>query len=43
MKLNTMDEEIDVFVEDGRLRTDHRFTLWGRDFLTLRYSMRRKG
>lgn len=43
VKLNTMDEEIDVFVEDGRLRTDHRFTLWGRDFLTLRYSMRRKG
>ena len=27
VKLNTMDEEIDVFVEDGRLRTDHRFTL----------------
>jgi hypothetical protein len=41
LKLPTMGEEIDVFVEDGRLKTDHSFYFGGYRFLTLHYSMQR--
>ena len=41
VKLNTMGEAVHVYVRDGDLFTDHRFSLWGRDFLTLRYRMTR--
>lgn len=34
-----LDEEIHVFDDAGILRTEHRFLVWGRTFLTLRYSM----
>ena len=39
IKLPTMSEEIDVFVKNGELRTDHRFFLSGSLFLNLQYSM----
>jgi hypothetical protein len=42
IKLNTFDEEIDVYVVDGELKTDHRFYLSGILFLTLFYSIERK-
>lgn len=35
-------EELDVYVEDGELRADHAFALFGLPFLTLRYRMSRK-
>jgi hypothetical protein len=41
LKLVTFDEEIEVYVEDGQLRTDHRFYLAGLNFLTLFYTMDR--
>ncbi len=41
LRLRAFGEEIDVFVEKGRLRTEHRFTLGGVVFLTLHYEMRR--
>jgi hypothetical protein len=42
LKLPTMDEEIDVFVQDGQLKTDHRFYLGNLRFLTLHYTIERK-
>ena len=33
------DERIEVFVEDGELKTDHSFTLGGIRFLTLHYDI----
>ena len=39
IKLPTFNEEIEVYVEDEQLRTDHRFYLAGLNFLTLHYSM----
>jgi hypothetical protein len=42
-KLNNFDEEIDVYVIDGDLRTDHRFFLAGIRFLTLYYTIDRVG
>lgn len=41
LKLVSFDEEIDVYVEDGSLRTDHRFYLGGIRFLTLFYDIER--
>ncbi len=41
MKLTNFDEEIDVYVEDGELKTDHRFYLGGIRFLTLYYTIER--
>jgi hypothetical protein len=41
LKMPTMDEEIEVYIQDGQLRTDHRFYLGGSRFLTLYYSMAR--
>jgi hypothetical protein len=41
LKLPTMGEEIDVFVDDGRLKTDHSFYFGGYRFLTLHYTMER--
>ena len=41
VKLPTLDEEIEVYVEDGQLKTDHRFYLAGLNFLTLYYTMER--
>ncbi len=43
LKLTNFDEEIDVFVEDGSLKTDHRFYLGGVRFLTLHYEIDRAG
>jgi len=42
LELPTMDEEIDVYVEQGQLKTEHRFYLSGSRFLTLHYSIARK-
>ena len=42
IKLHSFDEEIDVYVEDGELKTDHRFYLSGIPFLTLLYEIERK-
>jgi len=42
LKLPTMGEEIDVYVQNGQLRTDHRFYFGQNRFLTLYYSMERK-
>jgi hypothetical protein len=42
LKMPVMDEEIDVFVEAGHLRTEHRFYLGGWLFLTLHYAIERK-
>jgi uncharacterized membrane protein len=41
LKLPTLDEEIEVFVRDEQLRTEHRFYLAGLNFLTLHYTMER--
>ena len=41
LKMPTFDEEIEVYVHDGQLRTDHRFYLSGFNFLTLHYTMER--
>jgi len=41
LKLPTFDEEIEVYVEEGQLKTDHRFYLAGLNFLTLYYTMER--
>jgi len=41
LRLPTFGEEIAVYVQDGQLRTDHRFYLSGQNFLTLYYSMER--
>jgi len=42
IRLDSFHEEIDVYVEEGELKTDHRFSLWGVTFLTLRYEISRK-
>lgn len=42
LKLPTIGEEIDVYVKDGELRTDHRFYFGESRFLTLYYRMERK-
>ena len=42
IKLHSFDEEIDVYVADGELKTDHRFYLSGIPFLTLFYEIDRK-
>lgn len=41
LKLASFDEEIDVFVEDGELKTEHRFYLWGIQFMVLHYGIER--
>jgi len=41
LKLSNFDEEIDVYVSDGELKTDHRFYLNGIRFLTLHYAIER--
>ncbi len=42
LELTTMDEEIDVFVASGELRTEHRFFFSGSRFLTLHYTIERQ-
>jgi hypothetical protein len=42
-KLPTFGEEIEVYIKDGHLKTDHRFYLGGFKFLTLYYSIEAKG
>jgi hypothetical protein len=42
LELTTMDEEIDVFVEDSQLQTEHRFFFSGSRFLTLHYTIERQ-
>jgi hypothetical protein len=42
LELPTMDEEIEVYVEEGQLKTEHRFYLSGSRFLTLHYSIERE-
>ncbi len=41
MRLTSFDEEIEVYVVDEQLYTDHRFFLAGLNFLTLHYTMAR--
>ena len=41
MRLTSFDEEIEVYVVDEQLFTDHRFYLAGLNFLTLHYTMER--
>lgn len=41
-KLPTFGEEIDVYIKDGQLKTDHRFYLGGFRFLTLYYHIEAK-
>jgi hypothetical protein len=41
LRLSSFDEEIDVYIEDGDLKTDHRFYLGGVKFLTLYYTIER--
>jgi hypothetical protein len=41
-KLNSFAEEIDVYVTDGELLTDHRFFLGGIEFMNLHYRMARR-
>lgn len=41
LELTTMDEEIDVYVEEGDLKTKHRFYFSGSKFLTLHYTIQR--
>jgi hypothetical protein len=41
IKLLAFHEQIHVFVSDGRLRTDHSFSLAGQRFLNLRYEIER--
>jgi hypothetical protein len=41
LKLLSFQEEIHVYVADGRLGTDHSFSLAGQRFLTLRYEIER--
>ena len=42
LQLASFGEEIEVFVEDGELKTEHRFSLGGVVFLTLHYTIERK-
>lgn len=42
LKLTTMGEEIDVFVREGHLKTEHRFYFGQYRFLTLHYTIERK-
>lgn len=42
VQLTTFGEEIDVFVDEGTLRTEHSFTLDDRTFMTLHYTISRK-
>lgn len=42
VKLPMMQEEIDVFIKDGELKTDHRFYFGELLFLTLHYHIERK-
>lgn len=42
LKLPTMGEEIDVFVREGHLKTEHRFYFGEYRFLTLHYTIERK-
>jgi hypothetical protein len=35
-------EELDVYVQDGQLRAEHAFWVFGLPFLVLHYRMRRK-
>ncbi|HEY5891030.1 MAG TPA: hypothetical protein VIW94_10055 [Acidimicrobiia bacterium] len=41
VRLNSFDEEIDVYVEEGRVFTDHRFYLGGIEFMYLHYEIAR--
>jgi hypothetical protein len=41
LKLLSFQEEIHVYIAEGRLRTDHSFSLAGQRFLTLRYEIER--
>jgi hypothetical protein len=41
LKLLSFEENIDVYVREGELRTDHSFALLGRRFLTLHYEIER--
>ena len=41
LKMPTFNEEIEVFVKNGALRTEHRFYIGGLNFLKLHYTMDR--
>ena len=40
-RIPALDEEIQVFEDEGGLRTEHRFLVWGQTFLSLDYTMER--
>lgn len=42
IQLASFGEEIDVFVEDDELKTEHRFSILGSVFMTLHYQIQRK-
>jgi hypothetical protein len=42
LAIHGFDEQLDVFVDDGELRAEHAFWLFGFPFLTLHYRIRRK-
>ena len=42
LQLASFGEEIDVFVEDDELKTEHRFSILGSVFMTLHYQIQRK-
>jgi hypothetical protein len=42
LQLRAFGEEIDVFLDDGRFRTEHRFSLGKVTFLTLHYDINRR-
>ena len=42
LQLRAFGEEIDVFLDDGRFRTEHRFSLGKVTFLTLHYDITRR-
>jgi hypothetical protein len=41
-KLESFAEEIEVYVVDGELRTDHRFFIGGVEFMSLHYEITRR-
>jgi hypothetical protein len=42
LEVSGFSEELDVYVDDGELRADHAFWVFGLPFLVLRYRIRRK-
>ncbi|MBM2615705.1 hypothetical protein JIG36_09080 [Actinoplanes sp. LDG1-06] len=43
LEVHGFTEQLDVYVEDGELRAEHAFSLYGLPFLVLHYTIHRKG